>query len=135
MYTPKSIRKNAKSSLSEPAKLKSKRNVLNFAEREKVIHKLKLGFTEDKLASDLGTSPSTIYRIKNKEEELKKYREENPYSPVRKVFKFSAFPKVDQALKIWFYQQRELNRPVTLEYLRSMSKEFHEDFFPDSAFF
>ena len=71
MYTPKSIRKNAKSSLSEPAKLKSKRNVLNFAEREKVIHKLKLGFTEDKLAPDLGTSPSTIYRIKNKEEELK----------------------------------------------------------------
>ena len=64
MYTPKSIKKNARSSLSEPPKLKPKRHVLNFAEREKVIHKLKLGFTENKLASDLGTSPSTIYRVK-----------------------------------------------------------------------
>ena len=47
------------------------------------------------------------------------------------MFKFSSFPKIDQALKIWFYQQRELNRPVTLDYLRTMSKEFYEGFFPD----
>lgn len=106
MYTPKSIRKNAKSPMSAPAKLKQKRHVLNFAEKEKVIQKLKLGFTEDKLASDLGASTSTIYKIKKKEDELKKYREENPYSPIRKVFKFSSFPKVDQALKIWFYQNQ-----------------------------
>ena len=117
--------------MSAPAKLKQKRHVLNFAEKEKVIQKLKLGFTEDKLASDLGASTSTIYKIKKKEDELKKYREENPYSPIRKVFKFSSFPKVDQALKIWFYQQRELNRPITLDYLRSISVEFHENFFPD----
>ena len=59
MYTPESIRKNSKSSLSEPAKFekryKSKRNFLDFAEREKVIHKVKVEFTEDKLAFDLGT--------------------------------------------------------------------------------
>ena len=66
MYTPKSIRKNAKKPMSEPAKNKLKRTVLNFAEKEMVIHKLKLGFAEEKLASDHGTSPSTIYKIKKK---------------------------------------------------------------------
>ena len=48
--------------------------------------------------------------IKKKEDELY-YREENPYTPIRKVFKFSSFPKVDQDLKIWFYQKGELKRP------------------------
>ena len=58
-----------------------------------------------KLASDLGTFTSTIYKIKKKEDELKKYREDSSYSPIRKVIKFSLLSKVDQALKIWFYQQ------------------------------
>ena len=48
-----------------------------------VKDKLKLGFTKEKLASDNGTSPSTIYRIKRKQDELKKYREENPSSPIK----------------------------------------------------
>ena len=77
--------------MSAPANLKQKRHVLNFAEKEKVIHKLKLGFTEDNLASDLAASTSTIYKIKKKEDELLNYREENPYNPIRKVFKFSSF--------------------------------------------
>ena len=72
MYTPKLIRKNAKKLTSEPAKIKQKRTVLNFAEKEMVIHKLKLGITEEKLASDNGTAPSTIYRIKKKRELIKK---------------------------------------------------------------
>ena len=64
MYTPKLIRKNDKKPTSEPTKIMHKRTFLNFAEKEMVI--LKLGFNEEKLALDNGSSPSTIYRIRKK---------------------------------------------------------------------
>ena len=131
MYTPKSIRKNAKAFSSDPPNEKIKRVVLDFERKEKVIKKLKLGFTPDKLALEFGIAPITVYKLKVKEENLRKYREENPYSPTRKTIKFSSFPNIDKTLKIWFYQQRELNRPVNLMKLSLKSIEFYEKLYPD----
>ena len=60
------------------------------------------------------------------------YRIENPYSPIKKALKFSDFPNVDAALKVWFYQQDELNFAVSLIELKTIAMQFYERFFPDT---
>ena len=52
MCTTKLIRKNAKKPTNEPEKVKHKRTIRNFAEKAMVINKLKIGLTEEKLASE-----------------------------------------------------------------------------------
>ena len=83
------------------------------------------------LAVDYGLNPYSAYRISRNEEKLTNYRIENPYSPIRKALKFSDLPNVDTALKVWFYQQRELNFAVSLIELKTIAMQFNERFFPD----
>ena len=76
------------------------RKVSHLKEKEEINQKLKLSFTSDKLASDYGFNPHSVYRLTKDKERLANYRKDNPYSPIRKTFIFSAFPNVDKALKI-----------------------------------
>ena len=62
---------------------------------------------------------------------MNKYRGENLFSPTRKTFKFSSFLNIDKTLKLWFYQQRELNMPVNLMKLSLKSIGFYETLYLD----
>ena len=52
------------------SKSKSKTKVLTFAEKEKIIEKLKLGYSVEKLAIDFKVSERTIYRINRQSDNL-----------------------------------------------------------------
>jgi hypothetical protein len=108
-----------------------KRKVLTFNEREEIIKKLKLGFSVEKLAIDNNISLRTIYRINRQSDKLEKYHGENPFNFTRRAFKFSAFPKLEKALKIWFYQQRERNITISMSHLQHKALHFYAALYPN----
>jgi hypothetical protein len=103
---------------------------MKFSDKQEIVRKLKLGFSVEKLAIDFNISERTVYRINNQKVKLENFRKENPLSPDRRAFKFSSFPYVEKALKMWFYQQRALQYPVQMHHLQQKALQFFNSFYP-----
>ena len=100
--------------LSEMNRVKRKRVVLNFFQRQVVIERLQQGVSHEKIAEEFNIGQSTLWEIKKRaDENLSRFRAENSLTTEKKVFKNSSFPNVDLALKIWYYQERAKNTTIT----------------------
>jgi IS30 family transposase len=100
--------------LEESQRVKRKRVVLNFFQRQEVIEMLREGMSHEKIAEQFNIGLSTLSEIKKKaDDNISRYRAENSLTTEKKVFKNSSFPNVDLALKIWYYQERAKNKNIT----------------------
>jgi predicted DNA-binding protein YlxM (UPF0122 family) len=104
----KRLSKAARTATDKDAnRVKRKRVVLNFVQRQAVIEKLKKGLSHDKIAEEFNIGKSTLCEIgKRADESLVRIRAENSLNTEKKVFKTASFPMVDNALKLWYYQER-----------------------------
>jgi len=131
MYAIKKPRKNAKkpTTLSEP---KRKKTVLNLKQKEDVINSIeKQGLSIEKAASDNNMDISSIYKLLKTKQQLVEYRKNYPNSAIRKTLKLSAFPELEKALLIWFYQRRAENKPISQAILALKSKEFYDQIYKE----
>ena len=114
MYAVQKPRLNAKKTQDNPIN-KRKKVVLNFVERELLIQKSRNGVSTKKLALDYGIASRTVYDIiRTGDEQLIKFRQDNPNSLTRCTFKKSDYPLVDKALNILFNQVRSSNIIISL---------------------
>ena len=130
-----SKKKRSEAKESQLGTLKRKRVVLNFAQRASVCEKLRQGLSLDKIASEYNVGISTIRDIGKKVSQCwTRYQAENCSAKIeKKILTQSAYPKVDAALKIWYYQQRAKNHKsqfIQLN-LQNKAKEFYQLFYSD----
>ena len=60
----------------------------------KLFRKLKMGYTPDKSAAEYGFKLQMVYKLSKDDKKFAQYRIDNPYSSIRKTFKFSDFPSI-----------------------------------------
>ncbi len=58
-----------------------------------------------------------------------KFRKENPDSKIKCTFKTSAYPLVDKALKLWFYQIRNDNVQINYDTVACQAMVFQKDLY------
>ena len=117
--------------LPSPKIRRQPKKVLSFLQKHNVIEKHRLGLSISKLAIENGVSERTVYRI-IKDTSAESYRLVNPLEATRKHLKFSAYPRVEKALKIWYYQQRGIKSAISLSQLQRKAKQFFDALHPNA---
>lgn len=128
----KNKRKNKED--AETTKKKRKKLVLNLAQREMVLERLKNGDSHRSIAKEFNIGMSTVYDInKRGVEGFNKLRQEFQFCNDRKTFKKPAYPKLDKALKLWVYQEKAMDKLITHQALSEKAKYFHDRFYAEEA--
>ena len=123
---------NAIRKAKDSDRVKRKRVVLNFFQRQEVFEKIKQGISHEKIAEEYNIGLSTLSEVKKKyQENINRYQAENSLTTEKKVFKISAFPNLDQALKAWYYQERAKGISVTHVMLQHKAKVFYDLIYTD----
>ncbi|XP_060845567.1 jerky protein homolog-like [Rhopalosiphum padi] len=93
-----------------------KHNVLNIETKIEIIEKLDKGESGSSLAQFYNVGKSTIGDIKRKKETILSYASKMDSSDgikTRKVMKCAANVKLDEALFLWYVQNRNLGNPIS----------------------
>jgi hypothetical protein len=93
---------------------KRKRVVLNYSQRKQVWEKLKAGVPSKQIIAEFNIGQSTLNEIRKRiDQNFERYQSENWWTTEKKILKTSAFPDVEQALKIWYFQERAKSSYLT----------------------
>ena len=117
--------------------VKRKKVVLTVENKLEIIELLRKGTTYTVISEKYGIGRSTITDIKKNEAKLRSFKEKMMEMGVKEVttksMKIGAFEKLDEALHIWFRQQREKDVPISGSLLTEKAKIFYDRLYPDSS--
>jgi hypothetical protein len=86
---------------------KRKRVVLNYSQRKQVWEMMRAGVPSKQIIAEFNIGQSTLKEIRKRiDENFDRYQAENWWNTEKKILKKSFFPSVDQALKVWYFQER-----------------------------
>lgn len=112
-----------------PKQTKRPRKVLSLKEKIDIIKSLEGGVTVESLKTKYGIGISTIYDIRtNKEKIINFYAKADSLVKMknRKTVRSSKNPSVEEALYIWFRQNRNAGVPISGPMILEKAKFFHE---------
>ena len=128
--------KMASSSRFDPP-VKQKKVVLTVENKLEIIDLLRKGTSYTVISEKYGIGRSTITNIKNNEAKLKSFKEKMTEMGIKEIttksMKIGAFEKLDEALYIWFRQQREKDMPISGSLLTEKAKVLYGRLYPDSS--
>jgi hypothetical protein len=113
---------------------KRKRVCLSIDDKLKVLEEIEKGASYGVLEMKYGIGRSTVKDIKAKSNELKQYKErvhDEGLSTTTKKLKVGEDEQLDQAVYLWFKQQREKGVPVNGPMLRAKAAQLHDMLKPD----
>ena len=108
--------------------VKRKKVVLTLEEKLDVLQLLEKGTSYTLVAEKYGIGRSTVADIKKSKSKLLSYKKKTldmgrlKATEERKAMKLGTFEKLDEALYIWFRQQREKNIPVSGSLLQEKAR-------------
>lgn len=107
---------------------KRKRVVITIEQKLEAIRRLDKGDLLKNVASDLGVGVSTISEWKKQREKIEKWSSvlTSP-QPSRKTMKTGEYQKVDDALYLWFTQNRERGIPISGPILKQKAVNLSEE--------
>ena len=118
--------------------VKRKKVVLTLEEKLDVLQLLEKGTSYTLVAEKYGIGRSTVADIKKSKSKLLSYKKKTldmgrlKATEERKAMKLGTFEKLDEALYIWFRQQREKNIPVSGSLLQEKARILYERLYPNS---
>ena len=101
--------------VAPPAK-KRKRKVLTINQKLEIIKKLEAGTSQSKIGEEYDIGQSTVLDIKQNKTKLESFSRkmvDMGMNKGTKIMKVGEYEKLDQALYVWFKQEREKNTPIT----------------------
>jgi hypothetical protein len=123
---------------------KKKKNVITVENRKEIISKLDTGISGTSIAEEYNVSESTISKIKKNKanvlERIEKFKKNVESSPKpidlssKKSLKSAKDVVLENAVLIWFTQQRNLGHPVSGPLLREKALELHKELNGNSNF-
>ncbi|KAG5876827.1 hypothetical protein JTB14_014157 [Gonioctena quinquepunctata] len=97
-------------------------------ESHKYGDRLNRNETFSSLASEYGVGRSTIYDVKKKHEKIKKFVSTTDCGPgKRQTLKKAEHPEVEEALYMWFLQERNRHAPISGPMLAMKAKFFYKE--------
>lgn len=108
--------------------VKRKHKTLNLSEKWEIIKRVDRGETPTAIAKVYDIGRPTIYDIvknRDKIEEFMKSVDDEPLN--RKTLRPSEFPEVEDALFIWFKQQRKRHAPISGDILKQKAQFFYTE--------
>lgn len=93
---------------------KRKHKTLTIKEKSDILDRLNRNESLSRLAREYGVGRSTIYDIKKNNEKIKTFVSTSDCGPgKRQTLKKAAYPKVEEALYMWFLQKRNRHATIT----------------------
>ncbi|KAG5888111.1 hypothetical protein JTB14_023405 [Gonioctena quinquepunctata] len=107
---------------------KRKHKTLTIKEKCDILDRLNRNETFSSLASEYGVGRSTIYDVKKKHEKIKKFVSTTDCGPgKRQTLKKAEHPEVEEALYMWFLQERNRHAPISGPMLAMKAKFFYKE--------
>lgn len=107
---------------------KRKHKTLTIKEKCDILDRLNRNETFSSLASEYGVGRSTIYDIKKNHEKIKKFVSTTDCGPgKRQTLKKAEHPEVEEALYMWFLQERNRHAPISGPMLAMKAKFFYKE--------
>ncbi|CAG4958097.1 unnamed protein product [Parnassius apollo] len=111
---------------SQPQKRKHK--TLTIKEKNDILERLNRNESFSSLASEYGVGRSTIYDIKKNRENIQKFMSTTDCGPgKRQTLKKAKHPEVEEALYMWFRQERNKHTPISEPILATKAKFFYKE--------
>ena len=115
---------------------KRRRLVLSVEDKLDILKLIEAGTSHSIIADRYGIGKSTVGDIKKNKSRLevfkKKTEDMGMKKACQKVMKFGEYKELDEALHIWFRQQRELDHPVSGVILQEKARVLFEQLYPES---
>uniref|UniRef100_A0A2H8TNS6 Jerky-like n=1 Tax=Melanaphis sacchari TaxID=742174 RepID=A0A2H8TNS6_9HEMI len=106
---------------------KRKHITLTLVEKLEILNKLENGDKLLNLANEFGVGRTTIYDIRKNSEKIKSFFKNNKsLKSMRKTLKTGEFPEIEDALYLWFLQERNRQTPISGEILKEKAKYFYK---------
>lgn len=107
---------------------KQKHKTLTIKEKNEILDRLNRNESFSSLASEYGVGRSTIYDIKKNRENIQKFVSTTDCGPgKRQTLKKAENPEVDEALYMWFLQERNRHTPISGPILAMKAKFFYKE--------
>lgn len=108
---------------------------LTSSEKMKLLQDLQKGLSQSSVASKYQIDRSTVSKIKQNSQQIRKDNLENKLQ--KKRYKVSSGEKIEEPLLIWFRQTRSqnipINGPMLLEKAASLAIQFNSTFVPSTS--
>lgn len=99
--------------------VKRKHKTLSLSEKWEIIKRIDRGETPSAISKEYDIGRPTVYDIVKNREKIEKFIKSVDDEPRnRKTLKTSELPEVEDALFIWFKQQRNRNAPISGDILK-----------------
>lgn len=107
---------------------KRKHKTLTIKEKNEILDRLNRNESFSSLASEYGVGRSTIYDIKKNRENIQKFVSTTDCGPgKRQTLRKAENPEVEEALYMWFLQERNRNTPISGPILAMKAKFFYKE--------
>lgn len=107
---------------------KRKHKTLTIKEKCDILDRLNSNESFSSLASEYGVGRSTIYDIKKNHEKVKQFVSTTDGGPgKRQTLKKAEHPEVEEALYMWFLQERNRHAPISGSMLAMKAKYFYKE--------
>ena len=123
--------KMATSNKTQGSSITKKRKcvVLTLENKLAILDRLKMGATQEKLASEYGIGRSTVGDLKKSEDKIRSFALTMENTAIstkgRKVMRICDDDKLDEAVYLWFVQKRSQDMPVSGPILCEKASELH----------
>lgn len=118
LNTPRTpqVKRKASEEICTPHSEPKKRNVIDARTKMEIINKHQNGATSISIAKEYNLAPTTISTILKPDnvEKLVKLFAHNKITEDTKHLRLAAYPKIDQALDLWFSETRNQNN-ITID--------------------
>jgi transposase-like protein len=118
-------------------KVKRKKVVLSLEEKLDILEQIEKGTSYTIIAERYGIGKSTVTDIKKSKHKLEAFKKKSKEmgrlkaTAEQKTLNLGTYDKLDEALYIWFRQQRERNVPVSGSLLQEKARILYEQLHPD----
>ena len=123
--------------MAENSKPKRKKVVLTIDDKIDILQLLNSGTSYTIISDKYGIGRSTVADIKKSASKLEAFKKKMVDMGFKKAsaktMKIGDYEKLDEAVYIWFRQQRELNIPVSGAILQEKARILFERLYPDST--
>lgn len=107
---------------------KRKHKTLTIKEKCEILDRLNRNESYSSLASEYGVGRSTIYDIKKNHEKIQQFVSTTDCGPgKRQTLKTGKHPEVEEALYMWFLQDRNRHAPISGPTLAMKAKYFYKE--------
>lgn len=108
--------------------VKRKHKTLSLSEKWEIIKRIDRGETPSAISKEYDIGRPTVYDIVKNREKIEKFIKSVDDEPRnRKTLKTSELPEVEDALFIWFKQQRNRNAPISGDILKQKAQFFYQE--------